>query len=202
MDNGNFYRHLFITGLPGVGKTTLVCRLCDILRRESIPLRGFYTTEVRGNYGRTGFEIVTVDGSRRATLATVKPPPGGPYPNVGKYSVMLNQFEPLALDVLKGDLDSNSSTKNAVFVIDEIGKMELTSRPFGDAALQVFNQPSTIVIATIPAKPLKQLEVFAGIRHGPSAKLFEITKQNRDATLQTVHDCVRKAIAALGFPTG
>ncbi|KFD66025.1 hypothetical protein M514_21848 [Trichuris suis] len=201
MDNGSFYRHLFITGLPGVGKTTLVCRLCEILRRESVPLRGFYTTEVRGTYGRTGFEIVTVDGSRRATLATVKPPPGGPYPNVGKYSVMLNQFEPLALEVL-GGVGSSSSTRNTVFVIDEIGKMELTSKSFGDAALQVFSQPSTIVIATIPAKPLKQLEAFAGIRHGPSAKLFEITKQNRDATLQTVHDCVRKAIAALGFPIG
>uniref|UniRef100_A0A5S6Q3U0 AAA+ ATPase domain-containing protein n=1 Tax=Trichuris muris TaxID=70415 RepID=A0A5S6Q3U0_TRIMR len=161
MDNGGVYRHLFVTGLPGVGKTTLVCRLCELLRRESVRLRGFYTTEVRSSVGRTGFEIVTVDGSQRGTLATVKPPPGGPYPSVGRYSVVLNQFEPLALEVFRQMFEDSSSIEPTVFVVDEIGKMELTSKPFGQAALQVFSQPSTIVVATVPAKPLRELEAFA-----------------------------------------
>jgi len=54
----------------GVGKTTLVKHVVQKLQKSGILLTGFYTEEVRGHHGRTGFDIVTLDG-QRAPLARV-----------------------------------------------------------------------------------------------------------------------------------
>ena len=54
----------------GVGKTTLVNfqkRVVQQLQELGILLIGFYTDKVRGR-GRTGFDVVTLDG-QRALLA-------------------------------------------------------------------------------------------------------------------------------------
>lgn len=54
----------------GVGKTTLVKHVVEQLKELGILLIGFYTEEVRGHYGRIGFDVVTLDG-QRAPLARV-----------------------------------------------------------------------------------------------------------------------------------
>ena len=67
--------------LLGVGKTTLVRNVCDLLQeRHGVIVRGFYTEEVRvaggggggargrGRGPRIGFDVVTLDG-KRAPLA-------------------------------------------------------------------------------------------------------------------------------------
>src|SRR6266536_4504018 len=59
---------ILVTGPPGIGKTTLVRRVVERLHGKR--LTGFYTEELRGRGGRTGFRIVTLDG-REARLATV-----------------------------------------------------------------------------------------------------------------------------------
>ena len=90
-------QHVLLTGSPGeldsllrvthnystcagVGKTTLVCRVCEILRERGCgpsTLQGFYTQEVREDVGgrgrgkRVGFDIVTFDG-KRSPLARVE----------------------------------------------------------------------------------------------------------------------------------
>src|SRR6266496_2303557 len=67
---------ILVTGPPGIGKTTLVRRVVERLHGKR--LTGFYTEELRGRGGRTGFRIVTLDG-REARLATV----GGGGPTAG-----------------------------------------------------------------------------------------------------------------------
>lgn len=68
--------HIFLTGQPGVGKTTLVRQVLSQLQQQHPALnppglaRGFYTEEVRGQGGRVGFDIVTLD-HQRAPLARV-----------------------------------------------------------------------------------------------------------------------------------
>lgn len=66
--------------LSGVGKTTLIRKVCSELQKHSIVLRGFYTEEVReggreggrgrGRGPRVGFDVVTLDG-KRGPLARV-----------------------------------------------------------------------------------------------------------------------------------
>jgi nucleoside-triphosphatase len=62
--------HILITGLPGVGKTTLVRGLAT--RLASYEPAGFYTEEIRDATGkREGFRIVTLSG-RRLVLSHIE----------------------------------------------------------------------------------------------------------------------------------
>jgi len=51
---------LFLTGSPGVGKTTLIRVV--IARLEEVTCAGFYTEEKRQRGQRVGFRIVTLSG--------------------------------------------------------------------------------------------------------------------------------------------
>lgn len=62
-------RHIFITGQPGVGKTTLVVAAV----RACQDVCGFYTAERRSGSERSGFDVVALSPSASVigTLATV-----------------------------------------------------------------------------------------------------------------------------------
>ena len=51
-------KNLLITGLPGVGKTTLIKKVWEELRHLH-PV-GFYTAEIREEVLRKGFELVSL----------------------------------------------------------------------------------------------------------------------------------------------
>src|SRR5712691_5669614 len=107
-----------------------------MLRAHRVPLSGFTTEELRERGRRVGFAVETVSGER-GVLAHVDLP--GP-PRVGKYGVDLVAFETIALPALRSD--------HGVVVVDEIGKMELASRPFREALDRLF-EAEVDVIATV-----------------------------------------------------
>ena len=78
---------LLLTGLPGVGKTTLVRRVVDSL--PDLHPAGFYTAEIRERGQRRGFRAVGMDGSE-GLLAHVEIP--GVH-RVGRYGVDVEGFE-------------------------------------------------------------------------------------------------------------
>jgi Cdc6-like AAA superfamily ATPase len=53
-------KNLLITGLPGVGKTTLIRKLSEELK--DLHPAGFYTQEIREEGVRKGFELISLDG--------------------------------------------------------------------------------------------------------------------------------------------
>jgi len=107
---------LLLTGSPGIGKTTVIHA---VLRRlEEVKCAGFYTEEKRHAGQRVGFKIITLDG-QEGTLASI----GRKEPTVGRYSIHVAEFERLVLPHL--DLEI---TPADLYVIDEIGKMELLSQ--------------------------------------------------------------------------
>ncbi|XP_027909418.1 cancer-related nucleoside-triphosphatase isoform X2 [Vigna unguiculata] len=134
-----------VTGPPGVGKSTLIMRVLESLRvNSSIKLQGFYTREVRRAGQRVGFEVVTLDG-RTAPLASIhfSSPESVGWPSVGKYKVDVASFESLALPELQVREDTS------LFIIDEVGKMELFSSSFFPAVLRVL-ESNIPVLASIP----------------------------------------------------
>ena len=48
----------------GVGKTTLVRKVCEKLEDKNWECQGFYTEELRVDGDRVGFDVVTMDGHR------------------------------------------------------------------------------------------------------------------------------------------
>ncbi|KAJ6774760.1 CANCER-RELATED NUCLEOSIDE-TRIPHOSPHATASE [Salix purpurea] len=135
-----------VTGPPGAGKTTLIMRVLETLKTSnpSLKIQGFYTREIREGIERVGFEVVTLDG-RKAPLAStiISTPESTRWPTVGKYKVDIASFEAVALPELQIKEDTD------LFIIDEVGKMELFSSSFFPAVVKVL-ESNIPLFASIP----------------------------------------------------
>ncbi len=152
---------VLVHGLPGCGKTTLVYRVAEKL---DVPKRGFVTREVREGGRRIGFKIHTFDG-REAWLAKK----GRGWPQVGKYKVFLEKFEKLALASL-------AEEEGVLFVVDEIGKMEVFSEGFRNRIRELLSGPHPL-LASVGYGKVPFLEEILKTR-GPI--FCEVTQDNRD----------------------
>ena len=155
--------NILITGVPGVGKTTVLSRLAERLGNS---VSGFITEEVCEDAHRIGFDIVSFDG-RRGILARK----GFKSPHrVGSYGVELQSFENIALPAIE-------LAAEKVLIIDEIGKMELFSQRFRDAVLLALDSEQTVVAAI-----MRKSHPFANaIKRRPDCRLIEVTRTNRDS---------------------
>lgn len=107
-------------------------------------------------------------------------------PLVGKYQVDVDSFEQIALSTLQlsppEDDDSvgispESEKKKRLFVIDEIGKMELFSQDFIKVVQAVFQCPDVVVLATIPVARQKSHWLVEELRQRPDCMLLEVCKR-------------------------
>jgi len=158
--------NILITGPPGIGKTTALRRVADLLAGRRIV--GFYTEEVRVGGVRTGFRIATLDG-HEGTLADVAL--SSPH-RVGKYGVNVAAFKQVVCPVLEG-----AAGHADVVLVDEIGKMECFSPRFRRAIERVAEGPVPLV-ATIA---LKGGGLVAAMKRRPDAQVLHLTLANRDA---------------------
>src|SRR5512134_4116108 len=125
---------LLLTGVPGIGKTTVIRRVADRLKGRR--LGGFYTEEIRGRGGRRGFRLVGFEGVERG-IAHVDFPK---VHRVGKYGVDVGEIDEAADRLTRGPAD--------VYLIDEIGKMECLSDRFVNRMRLLLDGPRP-VIATV-----------------------------------------------------
>lgn len=159
-------RKLLLEGRPGIGKTTVAKRLALLLRDAGLPLSGFVTEEIREGRRRLGFSIATFDGER-GTLAHVEL--AGP-PTVGKYGVDLEVLDRIALPALR------PPDGDGVVILDELGKMELASDAFRDAAAQAFQGPVAVVAtAHVARHPFTD-----ALERRRDVETLQVTHRNRD----------------------
>jgi len=165
-------KNILITGLPGIGKTTLVRRVVD--RLKDLKCAGFYTAEIRKGGVRKGFELIDLVGRRRI-LAHVRI--NSPF-RVGKYGVDVKHFEDFldAIDIFSPDTD--------LIVIDEIGKMECFSDHFIRCVEEILSSEKP-VLATIALRGAGMIE-RAKLRQ--DCVLFEVTRDSRDALVSIISD--------------
>lgn len=65
-----------------------------------------------------------------------------------------------------------------VFVIDEVGKMELFSREFVESVRRLFHCPANVIMATIPVAQRKSHWLVEEIRNRKDCTLFEVHSYN------------------------
>ena len=170
-------RILLLSGRPGVGKTTAIRRLVDLL--PGLRLAGFYTEEVRDERRqRTGFLARTFSGVER--LIADAGLPGSS--RVGRYGVDVEAIDVLADSelALREDVD--------LYIIDEIGKMECLSQRFV-AATRALLDSTQPVVATVGQRGGG---FVAEARRYPGARCQEVTAANRDQLPEQVVRWIRE----------
>ena len=163
-------RTLLLTGVPGIGKTTLIRAVAASLGDRRI--RGFVTDEIRTRGHRVGFRLETFDG-QHATLAHTNI---RSTQRVGKYGVDIVALDRVVDAALLPD------HRIDVYLVDEIGKMECFSQRFKDALTELLDS-DRIVVATIHRSAPGFIQQ---IRERPDAELWEVTRQNRDELCQSI----------------
>ena len=161
---------IFITGEPGVGKTTLVKKVVGKLGDRAI---GFWTEEVRDKKTgkRKGFKVVSTDGKEKLFASKTFTSKH----LVGSYGVNVQRFEEVALPLLERALREG---KSKVIVVDEIGKMELFSKRFRDLVREIAYDPKLRLLATLPIRDVHP--IVKELRRLPGAVLIELKRSNRE----------------------
>jgi nucleoside-triphosphatase len=159
---------ILVTGIPGIGKTTLVRRWAE---KAGDCAGGFYTQEIREGGRRAGFEIVTFDG--RKTYLAKKSPERCFRQEVRfkSYRVNLSGIEEVAAASLV-----RAREKGRIIFVDEIGPMECISEVFRRTISELLDDPNVLMIGTI----VKRSHPFADeVKRRPKVKLIEVTAGNR-----------------------
>jgi len=163
-------KNIFITGKPGIGKTTLILK---ILKELNLKASGFYTKEIREGPTRVGFVITNLKGETK-TFAHVKFKSNY---RVSKYGVDISAVEEIGVKAIEEGI-----SKKQLIIIDEIGKMELYSDKFQKAVIEALNSKSP-VLGTITKSPLPFVEK---VKSRKDVKVMEITKDNRDKLVDII----------------
>jgi nucleoside-triphosphatase len=161
---------LLITGMPGVGKTTIIGKVAEQLRNKRIG--GFYTREIRKGRERCGFQLETFDGLQK-TIAHIDFPH---VHRVSKYGVDIAGIDAAIASALALDTDVD------LYLADEIGKMECLSASFVTAMEKLFDYGKPLV-ATISKEGSGFIEQ---VKRRPDALMWEVTHANRDKLPQQV----------------
>jgi len=184
-------RLFFITGRPGIGKTTVLLRAADGLKAKGYRVMGMISREAREGGNRVGFETVDFYTGRRGWLAHVNQPVG---PQVSKYRVNLEDLNSIGAKSIR-----DAVTNAQIIIIDEIGPMELFSSHFKEAVSEALNSQKAI-IGTIHFKARDPL--IQTIKAREDTEIFEVNFDNReslhnliiDKVTQFLHETSRRSL--------
>lgn len=162
-------RILLITGDSGVGKSYLVQRL---IKEVEVPLKGFYTQ--RSVTDQEGQSFVWIQSADRMV--------GEPC-DIDKqsvYQVGASQNDAV-MTPFPGVFDEKGceflkECQTDLWVMDELGFLELEAHHFREAVLAVLDGPSP-VIAVIKSKKNAFLDQVCA---HPDAEIYEVTELNRE----------------------
>jgi len=164
-------KHIFfVTGSPGIGKTTILLKTVEALEKEGYQLGGMLSREAREKSVRVGFEIIDIETKKHGWLAHVQQPDG---PQIGKYRVNLADLESIGASAIR-----NAVVNAQIVIIDEIGPMELHSSVFKEAVTEALNSGKP-VIGVIHERAKDRL--IDSIRKREDTQVIQVTRGNRES---------------------
>lgn len=162
--------NLLLTGTSGVGKSTLLRKLCGDL--GGFVVHGFISDVIFENDQRVGWRLKSLsggnggDGYDGGVLAHVGVPSDH---RMGRYGVDMGLFENIASRELRWDDQAD------LYIIDEVGIIASWSSAFQTAFDRLLDAP-TPVIAIIRQKPTDYGE---RVRHRADVECLELREDNR-----------------------
>ena len=195
-------RHVFLTGFPGVGKTTTMLAAIEDLGKveDALTPEGFFTQEIRDEGKRVGFDVVTVGANpRRGPLARrIEDAGASPRPRhrVGRYAVDVASLEALACPALSGDtLNPKKPARKRFVALDEIGAMECLSDRFEHAAWLALESPTNVVLGSMCVrandKNGKKHAFANAVAARPDVAVVVVETETRDALRLALVDALR-----------
>ncbi|MEM1530498.1 MAG: NTPase [Candidatus Bathyarchaeia archaeon] len=173
--SSGFKHHIFLTGPPRVGKTTVILRVVEELRAGGVKVGGMVSEEIREMGVRVGFRIIDLDSGAKGILAHVSQRSG---PSIGKYRVCLEDLEGIGVKAIL-----NACEKASIIVIDEVGPMELYSSAFKAAVLRALDSGKR-VLGTIHYRVSSEFTNL--IKGRADTSIIEVTYENRDRLPKTI----------------
>jgi nucleoside-triphosphatase len=166
---------VFLTGIPGVGKSTVVRKVVERIQQDGVKVGGMTSADLRSGSVRVGFEIRNLMTGEAGVLAHINQGTG---PRIGKYHVKTEDLDRIGTGAII------SAIKHAdLVIIDEVGPMELTSRSFKDAvqAALACGKPLLGTIHRSAQDPLVN-----AIRRNRDVEVIEVTNENRNSLPDTL----------------
>jgi nucleoside-triphosphatase len=171
---------VFVTGAPGVGKTTLMRRIHDHYKNKRLRVDGMVTREVRKGDERIGFKITDLSSGAEGWLARAGDSVG---PRIGKYSVDSEDLEEIGIGALKGVADGSAD----LVLVDEIGPMEMTSSAFRVALAKLLSAGRNVIATVKYGSHYPEIERSPGFAEAVS---LEISRDNREEVIQKIFSIV------------
>jgi len=163
-------KHIFfVTGSPGIGKTTILLKTAEALEKKGYKIGGMLSQEAREKEARVGFEIIDIETKRRGWLAHMRQSNG---PQIGKYRVNLADLESIGALAIR-----NAVVSAQIIIIDEIGPMELHSSAFKEAVTEALSSGKP-VIGVIHERA--QDSLIKSMRKRDDTQIKQVTRGNRE----------------------
>ena len=160
---------VFLTGVPGIGKSTVVRSSAEGIQKGGIKVGGMTSGDLRSGSDRVGFEIRNLMTGEIGVLAHTNQPIG---PRIGKYRVKTEDLDKIGTEAILFAINDAD-----LIVIDEVGPMELTSHRFRNA-VQAALACGKPLLGTVHRNA--QDPIVREIKSSPSIEVIEVTHENRD----------------------
>ena len=162
------WKNVLICGEVGAGKSTLISKL---LKATNRPLYGFITKRLEAD--ETGFHPVYIYPAGATERKHTDDNLIGTC-DTKVHNVSTEAFNTFGVDYLKAE-------PNGLIVMDELGFMEESAKQFVRAVFDALDGDVPVVAAV---KARYDVAFLNEIRAHKRSKLFNITKENRDALYQ------------------
>jgi nucleoside-triphosphatase len=170
-------KHIFLTGEPGIGKTTAIRAIATELQRRGTKVGGVVSGEIRNAGVRVGFQIEDISTHMVGVLARRNEEKNKS--TVSRYVVNLADLAGVGASAVE-----HAIANADLIIVDEIGPMELQSPEFILAIENALRSTKT-VLATIHKRSSHPL--VSSIR--AKYQIIELTRTNRE---HVVSEIVRK----------
>jgi len=158
--------NLLLTGRPGIGKTTVLRKLSELLVADGRLVTGVLTGELVQGGRRVGFRLCPIGGGEAKTMAHES---FISLQRVGRYGVDVEIVSYLADTALR-DVPAD------VVLIDEIGPMECFSKRFVAAAQRWLDSPTPVIASVALSGP----GFVEAVKARADCELVEVSEGNRD----------------------